>query len=90
MTRDTVLALGVIMLMCAIAHSLLKRALISADGPDSRVAKATGSDAKGRLSIVAYVVGIGIAFISPLAAILVYLGVAAMWLIPDRRFEALD
>ena len=89
-TRDTVFAFGVIMLLCAISYSVLKRTLIGADGPDSRVATATGNDAKGRLSIVAYIAAICLALVSPLAAILIYMAVAAMWLIPDRRFEGLD
>ena len=87
-TRDTVIAFGVIMLLCAISYAILKRMLIAADGPDSPVARATGRDAKGLLSIVAYIVAIGVALLSPLMAILIYFGISAMWLIPDRRFEA--
>jgi uncharacterized membrane protein len=89
-TRDTVLAFGIIMLLCALSYTLLKRSLIAADGPNSLVEKATGSDAKGRFSIIAYVCGVIIAFVSPLVAILVYFAVAAMWLIPDRRFEGIE
>jgi uncharacterized membrane protein len=89
-TRDTVLAFGFVMLMCSVAYALLKRSLIAAEGPDSRVAEATGKDTKGMVSIVAYVAALFVAFMSPLIAILIYLAIAAMWLIPDRRFEALD
>jgi uncharacterized membrane protein len=89
-TRDTVLAFGFVMLMCSVAYALLKRSLIAAEGPDSRVAEATGKDTKGMVSIVAYVAALLVAFMSPLIAILIYLAIAAMWLIPDRRFEALD
>jgi uncharacterized membrane protein len=89
-TRDTVVAFGVIMLMCSIAYALLKRSLIAAEGPDSRVARATGNDTKGLISLIAYVAALGVALVSPLIAILIYFAVAGMWLIPDRRFEALD
>jgi uncharacterized membrane protein len=89
-TRDTVVAFGVIMLMCSIAYALLKRSLIAAEGPDSRVARATGNDTKGVISLIAYVGALGVALVSPLIAILIYFAVAGMWLIPDRRFEALD
>ena len=51
------------------------------------VQKATGSDLKGQLSILAYLTAIGAAFFFPPAAIAIYVAVAAMWLIPDRRFE---
>ena len=86
-TRDTVVAFGVVMVMCAIAYSILKRALIAAEGAESVVQKATGSDLKGQLSILAYLAAIGAAFVFPPAAIAIYVAVAAMWLIPDRRFE---
>lgn len=90
LTRDTVIAFGVIMLMSALSYTLLKRTLIHAEGPDSRVAQATGADLKGRLSIIAYLGAIAIAFVSPLVAMLVFVSVSLMWLIPDRRFEGLE
>jgi uncharacterized membrane protein len=89
-TRDTVVAFGAIMLLSALSYALLKRALVRCEGPDSRVAQATGADLKGRLSLIAYAGALVIAFIWPLAAILVYIAVSLMWLIPDRRFEALE
>ena len=89
-TRDTVFAFGAVMLMCSIAYGLLKQSLIAAEGPDSRVAEATGRDAKGLISIAAYVAALAITMASPLIAILVYFAIAALWLIPDRRFEGLD
>lgn len=89
-TRDTVAAFGFLMLMCALSYALLKRALIAADGPDSPVVQATGSDPKGRISILAYAIAIGAAFLWTPLAIAIYLAIAAMWLIPDRRFEAME
>jgi uncharacterized membrane protein len=86
-TRDTVAAFGFLMLMCALSYALLKRALIAADSPDCPVAQATGSDLKGRISIIAYALAIAAAFVWFPIAIAIYLAIAGMWLIPDRRFE---
>jgi uncharacterized membrane protein len=88
--RDTVVAFGAIMLLSALSYALLKRALVHCEGPDSRVAVATGADLKGRLSLIAYAGALLIAFIWPLIAIMIYIAVSLMWLIPDRRFEALE
>jgi uncharacterized membrane protein len=89
-TRDTVVAFGALMLCSSISYAFLKRALIRAEGPDSKVAVATGADRKGRMSIVAYLAALAIAFVSPLAAILIFIAVSLMWLVPDKRFEALE
>jgi uncharacterized membrane protein len=89
-TRDTVVAFGTIMLLSALSYALLKRALVRCEGEDSRVAMATGADRKGRLSLIAYAVALVVAFVSPFTAILIYIAVSLMWLIPDKRFEALE
>ncbi|HYD25139.1 MAG TPA: TMEM175 family protein [Croceibacterium sp.] len=86
-TRDTVAAFGVLMFLCALSYALLKRALVAADSPDCPVAQATGSDLKGRISILAYALAIGMAFVWLPLAIVIYLAIAAMWTIPDKRFE---
>jgi uncharacterized membrane protein len=86
-TRDTVAAFGVLMLMCAASYALLKRALIAADAPDCPVAQATGGDLKGRISILAYTLAVAAAFLWTPISIAIYLAVAGIWLIPDRRFE---
>ena len=88
-TRDTVAAFGVLMFMCALSYALLKRTLIGCD-PDGPVARATGNDAKGRYSIIAYAIAVLAAFAWPPLAIAIYLGVAALWLVPDRRFEGVE
>jgi uncharacterized membrane protein len=88
-TRDTVLAFGVIMLLCSLSFALLRAALIKAEGRDSVIAKATARSRKGLITIVAYLVAIGVVFISPTAAIVIYFAVAALWLVPDKRFEQL-
>jgi hypothetical protein len=56
-------------------------------GPDSRLARAMGRDAKGKLSIVLYVAGIGLAFVNQWVSDALYVAVVLMWLVPDRRIE---
>ena len=87
-TSFPVTAFGFVLLMAAIAYFLLERALIAAEGEGSVIAQAVGSNLKEWISAVAYAAGIASAFwLSPLLSIALYVGVAAMWLIPDRRFE---
>jgi uncharacterized membrane protein len=81
-------AFGVVLAMAAIAYFVLEQALIVAEGESSAIAKAVGRRFKEWLSLAAYLVGIAAAFlVSPLLSVLLYAGVAIMWLIPDRRFE---
>jgi uncharacterized membrane protein len=78
---------GGVLLMAAIAYLILEKLMIAAEGPDSLLARAVGSEFKGRLSLALYALGIALAFYSRLAAQLLYVTVALMWLIPDRRIE---
>ena len=78
---------GGVLLMAAFAYWLLVRALIARHGADSVLARAIGSDLKGNLSIAAYVLAILLASASPLASCAVYVAVAIVWLVPDRRIE---
>ena len=78
---------GVALLMPAIAFFLLQRAIVHRHGAQSVLARALGSDIKGKISPVLYVVGIALAFIVPWVSIAIYVLVAVMWLIPDRRIE---
>ena len=78
---------GVVLLMPAIAYYLLQRAIIRRQGAQSVLAKALGADIKGRISIVLYAAGILAALISPLISIAIYVLVAVIWLVPDRRIE---
>ena len=87
-TRDTVLAFGVIMLLCALSVAILRGTLLAAD-PDSPIAQATARGRKGQITIAAYVMAIALGFAWPVAAILIYFAVAALWLVPDKRFEQL-
>jgi uncharacterized membrane protein len=87
-TRDTVLAFGLDMLLCAASFAFVRSALIACNGGAlSPIAKATARGRKGLITIIAYVVSIAVIFASPYAAIAIYIGVAGMWLVPDRRFE---
>jgi uncharacterized membrane protein len=88
-TRDTVLAFGVIMLLCSVSFAILRATLIAAEGEDSAVAKATARGRKGLITILAYLVSIAAVAFSPYAAVAIYVAVAAMWLVPDQRFERL-
>ena len=77
---------GSILLLSAIAYTILVRALLAAPG-NELLASALGSDFKGKISMVIYVTGIALAFVRPWLACAIYVLVAAMWLIPDRRIE---
>jgi len=79
-------AYGVVLLASGFAYSLLIRALIRANGRDSAVARAIGSDVKGNLSLVIYAAAIPLAFVSPWIAYALYVVVALVWFVPDRRF----
>jgi uncharacterized membrane protein len=78
---------GVPLVMAAIAYYILVRALIAAPGQVETLAQAIGSDRKGKLSIVAYLVAIPIAFVAPVLTVAIYVGVAAIWFVPDQRME---
>jgi uncharacterized membrane protein len=78
---------GVALLMPAMAYYLLQLAILKREGSDSVLAHAIGSDWKGKISPVLYILGIGLSFIGTWMACAVYALVALMWLIPDRRIE---
>lgn len=78
---------GVVLLMAAVAYFILVKALVGLNGADSPLAKAIGKDWKGKMSLVFYAVAIGAALWSPLIAGLLYILVAVIWLVPDRRIE---
>jgi uncharacterized membrane protein len=80
---------GVILLLPAIAYYLLQRAIIRRQGTESVLAKALGSDIKGKISPVLYAAGIALAFVAPWVAIALYALVAVLWLVPDRRIEGM-
>src|SRR5262249_35729310 len=78
---------GIAFLMPGCAYYLLKMAIINLEGPDFTLARALGRDLQGKGSIVLYAAGVAIAFIEPRGALAIYVAVALIWLIPDRRIE---
>jgi uncharacterized membrane protein len=79
---------GVDLLLAGVAYLILQNTIAAADGPDSRIRKAVGRDLKGKLSAVLYAVAIPLSFLRTWASEAVYVAVALMWLVPDRRLEA--
>jgi uncharacterized membrane protein len=78
---------GGVLLMNAVAYTVLMLLLVAHEGPESTLAKAMGRDLKGRLSLACYAVGIVLAFFQPLVSLALYVIVAGIWFVPDRRVE---
>jgi len=78
---------GVILLMAAIAYFILQNVIIHAQGTHSTLAAAVGRDWKGKTSVLLYAAAIGMSLVRPWAAYVIYVIVAVMWLVPDRRIE---
>jgi uncharacterized membrane protein len=78
---------GLVCLGAAVAFTVLTRAIIRADGPDSAVAAGLGRDLKGRLSVAAYAAATGLAFASPWVSYAIFAAIAITWFIPDRRLS---
>ena len=77
---------GTVLLLAAIAYYILVRALLASPN-NALLAAALGSDFKGKISIVLYIAGIALAFVKPGLGLAIYVLIAIMWLIPDRRIE---
>jgi uncharacterized membrane protein len=80
-------AYGVVLAMAAVGYTLLQAAIVARNGKSSAPALAVGSDVKGKLSLAIYVVSVPLAFVNAWISISLYVVVAAMWLVPDRRIE---
>jgi uncharacterized membrane protein len=78
---------GAVLLMAGLAYYVLARALAAHHGRDSKLAQAIGKDTKGVASIVLYAAAIPLAFVNPWIASMLYVAVALIWFIPDRRIE---
>ena len=78
---------GTVLLCCALAYTLLVMALLARHGHDSLLARALQNDFKGKASLVAYIVAIPSAFLSPWISCGIYVAFALWWLVPDRRIE---
>jgi uncharacterized membrane protein len=82
-----VAAYGIVLLAAALAYYALQEAIIRDQGAASPLAAAVGRDRKGRLSPLLYATAVGLTFIDRWFAVAIYVGVALMWLVPDRRVE---
>lgn len=80
-------AYGVVLALCGTAYYILTQCLLSAHGKESDLAKAVGTDVKGKISVVFYLVAIPLACWQPYLSLLIYVGVALIWIVPDRRIE---
>lgn len=78
---------GVTMLMCGFSYYLLERALTSVPSQNAVFAKALGSKMKERVALVSYALAIPVAYLNPWISIAIYVFVAAIWFVPDQRFE---
>ena len=78
---------GLVLLMAAVAYGILQRLIIAAQGRDSILLKAVGRDWKGKVSPLLYAIAIPLAFWSQWLSVALYVLVAVMWLVPDRRIE---
>jgi uncharacterized membrane protein len=80
-------AYGIVLLASALAYFLLQTSIIRVQGGGSVLARAVGSDVKGKVSPLLYALGIGLAYVNQWLSVAVYVIVALMWFIPDRRVE---
>ncbi|HEX4403262.1 MAG TPA: TMEM175 family protein, partial [Polyangia bacterium] len=78
---------GGVLLLSAIAYSILVLAISAAEGPGSKLEAALGSDLKGKISGLIYLIAIPLAFVTCWLALALYLLVSLIWLVPDRRIE---
>ena len=80
-------AYGLVLLAAGVAYTVLVRVMIRSQGRDSLTQRAVGRDTKGIVSVVAYALAIPIAFVSPWISYAIYVAVAVLWVVPDRRIE---
>jgi uncharacterized membrane protein len=78
---------AIVLLGCAIAYTLLTLSLLAIHDQESQISQAIGRDFKGRLSLAAYVVALALSFAEPWVSVVVFVLVAVMWVVPDRRIE---
>ena len=82
----TVAVYAVDLMMCAVSYTLLVMALLAEHGAGSDFARALGSDRKGKISLACYAAAVALAFVQPVVALALVAVVAAIWIVPDRRF----
>jgi uncharacterized membrane protein len=81
-------AYGVVLLLAGIAYVVLQNTIIKDQGPGSTLAAAVGRDLKGKISAALYAAAIPLAFVRQWISDLIYVSVALLWLVPDRRIES--
>ena len=87
--RLPVAVYGLVSLLAAIAYYVLQTVIVAGHGPDSKLATALGNDLKGKISPILYVAGVAFAYTARWVSLALYVFVALMWLVPDRRIERL-
>ena len=78
---------GLSLIMPATAYFVLQKAIVRQQGAGGLLAKALGRDIKGKVSLVLYAAAIGVSFFAPMVSLALYVAVAMIWLVPDRRIE---
>jgi uncharacterized membrane protein len=78
---------GFVLMMSGTAYYILTRALITFHGIESKIARALGTDFKGKISVLIYLIAIALAFVHTWLSISLYVAVAMIWIVPDRRIE---
>ena len=81
-------AYGAVLVMSAVSFTLLQKAILLHHGPQSRLAKAVGGNGKGKLSLALYISSVPLAFVNQWLSDAIFVAVALLWLVPDRRLEA--
>ena len=84
-TSGPVAGYAIVLLGCAIAYTLMTLALLALHETDSQLAQAIGDDRKGKISLAAYIVALGLAWVEPWISVGVFIAVALTWFVPDRR-----
>jgi uncharacterized membrane protein len=78
---------GGVLILCAIAYTILQNTIIAGQGPHSKLAAAVGANRKGQASLLLYAAAIPLAFVNQWISVALYVLVALIWLVPDRRIE---
>ncbi len=86
-TTWPVVIYGIILMMAGIAYYMLAKALVDHNIKNAKLAKAVGNDTKGKISVIIYAIAIPLSFLHPYIGCVLYVLVAMMWLIPDKRIE---
>ena len=79
---------GMVLLGAAMAYTILLRTILAHESPGSRLVEAIGNDRKGQVSLVLYIAAIPLAFVNQWISDAIYVSVALIWLVPDRRIES--